>query len=72
MTLDPERIKNGDSGILSPITPARACLLLARLHEHINNRDKCIQAATIGLQMASPMAVGPKVALKEILNRCRK
>ena len=72
LALDPESIKNGDSGILSPITPARACLLLARLHEHLNNRDKCIRAATVGLRVASSMAVGPKVALQEILNRCQK
>lgn len=72
LTLDPESIKNGDSGILSPITPVRACLLLARLHEHFNNREKCIQAAIVGLQVASPMAVGPRLELQEIIKRCRK
>ena len=67
--MDAKNIEVGNSGILAPITRVRACLLLARLHEHLGNRDKCIEAATIGVKLAG-MAVGPKKALKDILKRC--
>ena len=67
--MDAKNIEAGNSGILAPITRVRACLLLARLHEHLGNRDKCIEAATIGVKLAG-MAVGPKKALKDILKRC--
>jgi hypothetical protein len=68
-TMDARNIEAGNSGILTPITKVRACLLLARLHEHLGNRDKCIEAASIGVKLAG-MAVGPKKALKEVLRRC--
>jgi hypothetical protein len=62
-------IESGSPGLLAPITKVRACLLLSRLHERLGNRDKCIEAATIGIKLAG-MAVGPKKALKDILKRC--
>jgi hypothetical protein len=62
-------IENGSPGLLAPITKIRGCLLLARLHERLGNRDKCIEAATVGVKLAG-MAVGPKKALKDILKRC--
>jgi Domain of unknown function (DUF4304) len=64
-------IESGSPGLLAPITKVRACLLLARLHERLGNRDKCIEAATIGVKLAG-MAVGPKKALKDILKRCEQ
>lgn len=67
-SIDPKSIEIGNHGILAPITEVRACLLLARLHEQLRNRDRCVEAATIGLKLAG-MAVGPKVELQEILKR---
>ena len=63
-----EDVENGHLGLLASMTKVRACLLLARLQERLGNRDKCIEAATVGLRVAG-MAVGPKKALKEILAR---
>lgn len=68
-TLDAKSIERGIPGILASITKVRACLLLARLHEHLGNKGRCIEAATIGLQLAG-MAVGPKKVLKDIIKRC--
>src|SRR5688572_998748 len=62
-------IEADNMGILSGLTKVRACLLLARVHERLGNRNKCIDAATIGIKLAG-MAVGPKRALKDILKRC--
>ena len=62
-------IENGNAGLLASITKGRACLLLAHMHEHFGNRDKCIETAEIGLKLASPMAVGPKKAFRDILTR---
>lgn len=67
--MDAKCIENGNPGLLAPITKVRACLLLARLHEHLGNKAKCIDAAAIGVKLAG-MAVGPKKALKDILKRC--
>jgi hypothetical protein len=61
-------IERGDSVLLDSITKVRGCLLLARLHERLGNRGKCIELATIGIKLAG-MAVGPKKALKDILQR---
>jgi hypothetical protein len=66
--MDAKSIESGNSGLLAPVTKVRACLLLARLHEHFGDAQKCIEAASIGVKLAG-MAVGPKVALKEILRR---
>jgi hypothetical protein len=66
--MDAKSIESGNSGLLAPITKVRACLLLARLYEHLGNKEKCIEAATIGVKLAG-MAVGPKKALKDILKR---
>jgi len=66
--MEAKDVEGGNLGLLSSLTKIRACLLLARMHEHLGNRDKCIEAATVGIRLAG-MAVGPKKALKEILNR---
>ena len=67
--LDAKDIESGTPALLSSLTRVRACLLLARLHEHSGNRGKCVEVATLGLKLAG-MAVGPKKALKDILKRC--
>jgi hypothetical protein len=67
--LDAKQIESGTPILLSSLTKVRACLLLARLHEHAGNSDKCIEAAILGLKLAG-IAVGPKKMLKDILNRC--
>jgi hypothetical protein len=66
--MEAKDVEGGNLGLLSSLTKVRACLLLARMYEHLGNRDKCIEAATIGIRLAG-MAVGPKKALKEILKR---
>lgn len=66
--MDGKSIESGNPGLLASITKVRACLLLARMHEHFGNRCKCVEAATIGVKLAG-MAVGPKKALKDILER---
>lgn len=68
-TMTGKSIESGNPGLLAPITKVRACLLLARLNEHLGNKEKCIEAASIGVKLAG-MAVGPKKALKDILRRC--
>jgi hypothetical protein len=67
--MDAKSIESGNPGLLAPITKVRACLLLARLHEHLGNKERCMEAASIGVKLAG-MAVGPKKALKDILKRC--
>lgn len=67
--IDIGSIETGNTGILAVLTKVRAGLLLARLHEQLGNLDKCAEAARAGLRLAG-MAVGPKMALKEILKRC--
>lgn len=66
--MEAKDVEGGHLGLLSSLTKVRACLLLAQMHEHLGNREKCIEAATIGVRLAG-MAVGPKKALKEILKR---
>lgn len=66
--MDGNSIESGNLDLLTSITKVRACLLLARMHEHFGNRDKCAETATIGMKLAG-MAVGPKKALKDILKR---
>jgi len=66
--LEIKDIENGSLGILSSLTKVRACLLLDRIHERLGDRDKCREAATLGVKLAG-MAVGPKKALKDILKR---
>ncbi|QIF03779.1 DUF4304 domain-containing protein [Roseimicrobium sp. ORNL1] len=69
--IDGKSIENGDFGPLAPMTRIRACFLLARIHERMGNRDKCVEIAAIGLKHAG-MAVGPQKALKDILKRLGK
>lgn len=66
--MEGKSIESGNLGLLSSMTKVRACLLLARMHEHLGNCDKCREVAEIGVKFAG-MAVGPKKALKDILKR---
>ncbi len=66
--MDGEDIESGEPGLLSSLTKVRACLLLARLHEHAGNHERSVETATIGLKHAG-MAVGPKRALRDIVKR---
>jgi hypothetical protein len=66
--MDGKDIERGEPGLLGSLTKVRACLLLARLHEHAGNHDRCVETATIGLKLAG-LAVGPKKALRDILKR---
>lgn len=69
--IDASSVESGDLGPLVSMTKVRACLLLARLHEQLLDRNKCIDFAQTGVKLAG-MAVGPKKALKEILKRCER
>jgi len=66
--MDPKDVLAGEMGVLHPLTKVRACLLLARLHEHMGHREKSVDAASTGLRVAG-MAIGPKKALRDILHR---
>ena len=66
--MDVRSIESGNLGLLAPITKVRACLLIARLQEHLGNKEKCIEVASVGVKLAG-MAVGPKRALENILKR---
>jgi hypothetical protein len=66
--IEVKEIEDGTPGLLSSMTKAGACLLLACIHEHLGNREKCMEAATVGLKHVG-MAVGAKKALKDILKR---
>lgn len=66
-----KRIEAGDLGLLASMTKVRSCLLLARMHECLGNRDRSIEAAEIGIRLAG-MAVGPKKALRDVLSRVSK
>jgi hypothetical protein len=68
--ISPNDIEQGNLGILSSLTKVCACLLLARMHGHFGDHEKCREAATVGLRVAGAMAVGPKKALRHILARC--
>lgn len=68
-TIDVGEIEDGAPGLLSGFTKVGACLLLANIHEHLGNREKCIEAATSGLKHVG-VKVGAKKALKDILKRC--
>ena len=45
-----------------------ACVVLAEIHEHFGDRDKCVEAATLGLKHVG-MKVGAKKYFKEVLKR---
>lgn len=66
--MDGKSIESGNLGLLASMTKVRACLLLARMHLRLGNREECVEAASIGVKLAG-MAVCPKVAFKDILNR---
>jgi len=67
-SIDVNEIETGTPHLLSDLTKAGACLLLAQIHEHIGNKDKCLEAATCGLKHVG-MAVGARKALKDVLKR---
>lgn len=66
--MDGRDIDSGEPGLLSSFTKVRACLLLARRHEHAGNHERSVETATIGMKQAG-MAVGPKRALRDIVKR---
>lgn len=69
--VDAKSIESGNPGLfLASVSKGRACLLLALRHEQLGTKEKCIEAATIGLKLVGSMAVGTKKALKDILKRC--
>ena len=61
-----EDIETDNSDLLEPMTRVRAALLLARIHDHLGNREQTVQFAQLGLKVAG-MAVAPKRACREIL-----
>ena len=60
-------VENEKADLLASMTKSRACLLLARVHQHLGNREKCVEVAEIGLKLVGPMASGPRKAFKDIL-----
>lgn len=66
--IEPTDVETGNSSLLSALIKVRACLLLARLHERLGNRRRCVEAATAGIKLA--IGPGTKKALKDILKRC--
>lgn len=67
-SIEVKDVEAGTANLLSSLTKVGGCLLLARIHERLGNRDKSVETATIGVKLAG-MAVGPKKALKDILKR---
>lgn len=67
-SIEVKDIEDGTPGLLSSMTKVGACLILACIHEHLGNREKCIEAATVGLRHVG-MKVGAKKALKDVLKR---
>jgi len=66
--LRPDDIANGEMGLLYSLTRVRALLLMARVHEHLGNPERCRESAEMGLKFAG-MAVGPKKELRMIIER---
>lgn len=62
-------IERGDTGLLATLTKGGACLLIARMHEHLGDAPKAIEAANIGLELSGRMASGLRKTLKDLLIR---
>lgn len=54
---------------LPGLTRLRAALMLARIHESLGTTSRSVEFAKYGLDVANPMATGPKRELKKILRR---
>lgn len=68
-SLGPSDVDSGEYARLMPIqTKVRAALFLARIYEHVGDADRAKEFARVGLRHAG-VAVGPKKALREILER---
>lgn len=52
---------------LPGMTRVRAALLLARCHAFLGNKTACRQFAAYGLEIAPPLASGPKKALRDLV-----
>ena len=61
-------VEHGNADMLSSLTKVRACLLIARIQEHLGNRERSLAAAETGLKLAG-LAFGPKKALKDLIAR---
>ncbi|WP_431286487.1 DUF4304 domain-containing protein [Roseateles chitinivorans] len=70
--MDAHTVESGHASLLATMTDVGACLLLARMHEHLGNQDKAGAAADLGLKLAGRMAVSPKRALRDISERSKR
>jgi len=67
--ITPETV--GDDAVIALLpnmTRVRRILLLARIHEYLGNIEQALEWARFGMENAG-MAVGPKVAFKEIVRK---
>jgi hypothetical protein len=69
--LEAKDLEESMPSLLASLTKVRAALLLARIHEHLGNRAKAIDAANFGINIGGS-AVGPKKAMRDILKRCEQ
>lgn len=67
-SISPDELREGMPEIVAMLTKVRACLVLARIRELSGDVETAANFARLGIEVAG-MAVGPKVALKEILQR---
>lgn len=67
-TIEPEDMRQEIPELLSWMSDAGACLLLARMHEVFGNIEKAADFARYGIDV-SGVAVEPRVRLKELLKR---
>lgn len=56
------------SGVFSPLTEIRACLILATINEICGDKSKAKKFADLGITK-SGLAVGPRKALKDLIKR---
>lgn len=67
-SISPKDISESMPDVVGMLTKVRACLVLARIHEESGESEKAASFARLGIQVAG-MAVGPKKALRELLER---
>lgn len=68
-SITPETV--GDDSVIALLpnmTRVRRILLLARVHQYLGNTERALEWARFGMENAG-MAVGPKVAFKEIVRK---
>lgn len=68
LTICVDTIRNDQCALTGKLVKVRAALLMARIHEHIGNKDQALVFARFGIEVAG-MAVGPKRALKDLISR---